>query len=580
MNRIFRSILSLSPVKRGVRYCLSKPANPLYLTLIVHTEKVHDAGIFAKMLELGAELPFRPSACVMTPANPYIKAAMSAEGVSEDEFRARLKKLGGPFEIGLHCHYCAPGTGDRDPGAKTGIERAGFRLTMNEPEEIKKQFRAEYAYLSASVAAPKAYTAGWWFMNDVVASLLEEHRFETDCSIRHGLRDSFGGTHLAPDRLPEKGVPFILPPTRTVVEFPSVFYLHMNWWTVVKELFPLLTCSKGPLFAALPVHDYDLKENSALILENIRFLSGMKNVKFVSLSEMKKLAEATGAVYGAPGFADRPCPLCGGSAETALWREGAHRAVECGACGLIRVNPQPPAAGDIYNETYYRNNYLPQANKRLAFFRDKLSVIEELRPGKGAVLDVGCGVGFFLKAAKERSWETYGLEPSAFASDHARKEFGLNVISGPLENGSFPGSTFDLATLWDVIAHMSDPAGCLRDLNRRLKKDGLLVVATPVRPRPVFRFASFLSRFITSGYYLHIPQQIFHFTPETLEKLLAGAGFRPVRSDFPALPAGADARSFFSGGPGAIAANILHLLADRFHYRDYLVVYAVKEREL
>lgn len=300
MNRFLRPILYLPPVKRAARFCLSKPGKPLYLTLVVHTEQVHNAGIFAKMLELGGELSFRPSACVMTPANPYIKAAMGAAGVSEDDFRTRLRQLSGAFEIGLHCHYCVPGAGAPDPGAKTGIERAGFRLTMGEPEEVKKQFRAEYAYLSTAVGAPKAYTAGWWFMNDVVASLLEENRFDADCSIRRAFRDSFGGTHIPQDRLPENGVPFILPPTGNVVEFPSVFYLHMNWWTVVKELFPLLTSPRGPLFAALPIHDYDLGDNFALILENLRFLSGMKNVRFASLSEMKGLAKAAGAVRGAP----------------------------------------------------------------------------------------------------------------------------------------------------------------------------------------------------------------------------------------------------------------------------------------
>jgi hypothetical protein len=124
-----------------------------------------------------------------------------------------------------------------------------------------------------------------------VAALLGEHAFAADCSVRHGCRDSFGGEYVPAARLPARGAPFILPGAGNTMEFPSVFYLHMNWWTVVKELFPLLTGTRGPLFAVLPTHDYDLKENGAKVLENIRLLSGLRNVRFVALSEMKALAE-------------------------------------------------------------------------------------------------------------------------------------------------------------------------------------------------------------------------------------------------------------------------------------------------
>lgn len=32
------------------------------------------------------------------------------------------------------------------------------------------------------------------------------------------------------------------------------------------------------------------------------------------------------------------------------------------------------------------------------------------------ILDIGCGPGFFLKFGKERSWKTFGIEPSIKAA--------------------------------------------------------------------------------------------------------------------------------------------------------------------
>jgi len=575
MNPMFRKILSLPCVKRAVLSFLGKPGKPLYLAVVVHTEKIQDTETFGRMLELGRALPFKPSACVMTPANPCIKADMERGGVSGDEFLRRLKELSGFFEIGYHGHYCRPSKTAANPAARTEIERAGFSLTLDEPEAIKTQFLAEYAYLSSNLYPPKVYSAGWWVINSTLAGLLGTKDFESDCSLRRSYRDTFGGKYLPQADMPENGVPFILPGTEKVLELPSVFYLHMNWWTVLKELFPLLARTGGPLFAVLPTHDYNLKEDLDKVLENLRLLSGLPNVRFVSLSKMKELAESAGPVFGSAGFSAKACPACGPAASKTVWREKSYRAVECEGCGLIRVTPQPPGSGEIYGETYYRNNYLPKFGQRLSFFGERLVEIEKLLPSRGRVLDLGCGVGFFLKAAAARGWEARGVETSEFAAGYAREEFGLDVSPAlPLEENSF-----DLLTLWDVVAHLDDPAGYLRRLHRLARKDSLLVVATPVRPLAVFKFASFLSRFITSAYYLHIPQQLFHFTKPSLENLLAKQGFRTVRSEYINFAVKTGPLSILKGGLRQIVSNLLHYLADRGHYHDYLVVYARKERE-
>lgn len=571
MNELAKKALSIPAIKRAVFSLLRKPGRPLYLGVCVHTEKVQDAEVFAKLLELGRALPFKASACVMTPANPFVRAEMERLGVSEADFAGRLKELSKFFEIGYHGHWCRGGGGSTR--ARTEIERAGFGLTLGDAGAVREQFLAEHAWLSANLYPPKAYSAGWWFMNSAVAGLLDGHGFGTDCSLRRGRPDSFGGEYLAETLMPENGTPFILPGTGGVLELPSLFYLHMNWWTVLKDLFPLLARTGGPYFAVLPTHDYNLKQDLEKVLENVRLLAGLPGVRFAPLSGMKELASAAGPVFGSAGFAPAACPACGAAPSETVWRERALRAAECSSCGLIRLDPRPPGVAETYGEAYYANNYLPKAAPRLAFFERRLAEIERLAPGKGAALDVGCGVGFFLKKAAERGWTARGVEPSEFAAAYARKEFGLDVSRELPAAGAF-----DLVTLWDVIAHLEDPGAALDRLAGLAKDGALLAVATPVRPRWTFRFASFVSRFVTSAYYLHAPQQLFHFSRASLENLLRRRGFTPVSGEYLDLAVKTGLLSVFRGGPREIASGLLHYIADRGHYRDYLVVYARKEK--
>ena len=50
-----------------------------------------------------------------------------------------------------------------------------------------------------------------------------------------------------------------------------------------------------------------------------------------------------------------------------------------------------------------------------------------------------------------------------------------------------------------------------------------------------------------------------------------------MRSEYIAFAVKTGPLSVLSGGPREIASKLLHYLADRGHYHDYLVVYAKKE---
>jgi len=122
---------------------------------------------------------------------------------------------------------------------------------------------------------------------------------------------------------------------------------------------------------------------------------------------------------------------------------------------------------------FYRTKYQEAYGKefwyesRIDFFKAALKKIEALCPNKGSLLDVGCGMGFFLKAARDRGWkQVLGEEVSHLAVDHANRKLGLEVLEGDLKELNLPEDHFDVATAWNEIDQLQDPVGTLKEMHR------------------------------------------------------------------------------------------------------------------
>ena len=142
----------------------------------------------------------------------------------------------------------------------------------------------------------------------------------------------------------------------------------------------------------------------------------------------------------------------------------------------------------------------------------------------GRALEIGCGGGAYLLALREQGWEVHGVELSPDLAQHAREELGFDVRTGSAETAlvEFPDDHFDLVAMWHVIEHLSDPSAVLAEIRRVLKPGGRLIMELP-------NFAG-LSRFVLRTYWmaLDLPRHLYHFTPETLQAMLARAGLRVV----------------------------------------------------
>jgi len=221
---------------------------------------------------------------------------------------------------------------------------------------------------------------------------------------------------------------------------------------------------------------------------------------------------------------------------------GSFNVVRCRLCGLVYVNPRPTQQEikKYYPKQYGAYRGASAKSPDVREMRKRLLKVRRFKSG-GRILDVGCGDGSFLLAAKKEGWEVAGVEINEAASDYARR-LGLNVFTGELVDANLRSDHFDVITLWAVVEHLHNPVGTLKELRRILKDDGLLVITTQ-------NFDSLEAKiFSARWFHLDVPRHLYQFDPITLGKILSRAGFQIVKMN--TFPAGGVAGSlrYLMGG--------------------------------
>ena len=107
-------------------------------------------------------------------------------------------------------------------------------------------------------------------------------------------------------------------------------------------------------------------------------------------------------------------------------------------------------------------------------------------PKNGRLLDLGCGVGNFLAAARDSRFEVAGVELNQSAVRFARETYGLREIFAmrPEEfRAANPDKTFDVVTFFEVLEHQDDPQGFLKVAQEFLAGGGYIALSVPNRTR-------------------------------------------------------------------------------------------------
>lgn len=216
------------------------------------------------------------------------------------------------------------------------------------------------------------------------------------------------------------------------------------------------------------------------------------------------------------------CPACN-SAECTTRTIADVTIRRCTGCGLRRsafARGRGISYADIDDGSYARSI----APVRRAQAVEIVRFVSAHAKG-GTWLDVGCGYGYVLDAARAAGFAVRGLEPDAKAASAARERIG-DVETGTLHDGT-PAA--DVLSTLDVLEHLDDLGAFARLVQRKAR--ALWVIKVPSSDGLFFRVAHALrirgavQRLWQSGY--EHPHTVY-FDRATLTRFLDVHGFDVV----------------------------------------------------
>ncbi|MDR2125748.1 MAG: class I SAM-dependent methyltransferase [Prevotellaceae bacterium] len=232
----------------------------------------------------------------------------------------------------------------------------------------------------------------------------------------------------------------------------------------------------------------------------------------------------------------KKCPLCGSIrvkheffCKDYLVSGERFETYICKQCGFLFTNkfPSNHSIGKYYDNPQYISHSDTKKgfiNKLYHFVRkymvkNKLKLVcKQSKKRTGKILDIGCGTGYFLNAARRKGWETFGIQKNERANKMAVEYFKL-FVKQESHIYKFRKSSFDIITLWHVLERIEDLDEIMEKIYDLLLPDGIAVIALP----NCNSYDAKHYRTYWAGY--DIPRHLWHFTPETIELLIKKFNF-------------------------------------------------------
>jgi SAM-dependent methyltransferase len=196
-----------------------------------------------------------------------------------------------------------------------------------------------------------------------------------------------------------------------------------------------------------------------------------------------------------------------------------YRMVKCKQCGLVRSDPV--ASTEVLARLYQQSTFTYNdevANLKQTYGR-YLAKLTSLGVEKGALMEIGCGNGFFLEEALAQGFsQVQGVEPSQEAVRGAPPAVRSNIVCDMMHPGLFPEERFDVVCLFQVLDHIPDPAALIQECFKILKPGGFVLCLN-------HNVTSWSARLLKERSPIIDIEHTYLYSPKTITKLFAANGF-------------------------------------------------------
>ena len=214
----------------------------------------------------------------------------------------------------------------------------------------------------------------------------------------------------------------------------------------------------------------------------------------------------------------------------------------CILCGHAPLDLVPPSAascpqcGLLHNleavETQYvegGGQAVPDAKKarwRLINARRRMQLIAPHIDGHELLVDIGCGSGEMLLAAREQLAHVLGFDTNRPLIRHIRESHGLKVVEGYFDSaaiGPTLGARKKIFTLSHVLEHLERPLALIRQIDSAMSRGDLLYIEVPLHTGRSFRLQGY-------RWNLWAAEHRALYAPQALRFIAATCGFEILAS--------------------------------------------------
>ncbi|MFA5275718.1 MAG: class I SAM-dependent methyltransferase [Candidatus Omnitrophota bacterium] len=221
------------------------------------------------------------------------------------------------------------------------------------------------------------------------------------------------------------------------------------------------------------------------------------------------------------------CILCSNGSFTKQFNKSGWDIVRCDSCGLEFVYPLPTerVVDDYYNKHKQSSKvriatYLKTRVSRNRRDQRKLKLLEGIQGNKGRILDIGCGMGLFVKNASDRGWTAEGIDLDKEMIEYGKNAFGVNLSCTDLNDFRLPDGYFDAITMFNLLDHLRRPLDFLKEVERILKPNGIIYMN--LHDAGGWKAKTYRENW---GAYCP-PGHLYYYTLDTLEALVNKAGLK------------------------------------------------------